>query len=252
MLNILESLIFNFLNKKTEFFDSSKIIKGSGDKVIIYQNCNYTGHKIELSIGNYDFGELKSLPGSFSEHDLGSIIVPKNIKVMVFSEDNYSGKNLLLTSDKSCLNFKTKSIKIENIIRNNISDNQDSSNKRLRLKEAENEINKQMEPHLNLLDKYKQHIDFDKLLYNLNTKNETVIQDLDKKIKSQQKSNKELNQENMKKIKLSKINHNKSINYEKKSSNLKNINIVLVVGILLLIGLLYLKFKKEYPLNPKI
>ena len=66
-----------------------------------FQNCNYSGYGIKLGVGDYNFSALSAR--GINNDDISSIRVPNGYKVYAYTNDNFGGNYLTLTSDNSCL-----------------------------------------------------------------------------------------------------------------------------------------------------
>lgn len=66
-----------------------------------YSDCNYGGHAIKLTIGDYPLSALTAR--GMSTDDVSSIKVPAGYTVYAYVDDNFSGNYLTLTADNSCL-----------------------------------------------------------------------------------------------------------------------------------------------------
>jgi len=71
-------------------------------EVTLYQDCEYGGWVSQgLDIGSYTTSQLESM-GIFND-DASSIEVSPGLKVTLFSNDNFTGTSITITSDKICL-----------------------------------------------------------------------------------------------------------------------------------------------------
>jgi hypothetical protein len=70
--------------------------------VIVYNECNYNGTAVRLLPGSYTLGQLQSLGGS--NDAISSLKVSPGYQVQLFADNNFTGADILLTADNSCLN----------------------------------------------------------------------------------------------------------------------------------------------------
>ncbi|MFM2395229.1 MAG: hypothetical protein RLZZ546_3212, partial [Bacteroidota bacterium] len=89
-------------------------INPTTDLVTIYNDCNYGGFSGGLDVGDYNLAALQSK--GVQNDVVSSIKVTQGYKVILYSDDNFLGSSVTLTSDSSCLdatwNDKVSSIKI--------------------------------------------------------------------------------------------------------------------------------------------
>ena len=92
------------MNSNTDLNNiKTKIIKDL-DHIVLFENCDYTGKRLELSIGKYNkitFGNIA--------------IIPPNIKVILYSDEDFKGKEYILM-DAICILNNYNSAIIEPII----------------------------------------------------------------------------------------------------------------------------------------
>lgn len=67
-------------------------------QVTLYDQCNYSGHKYYLSVGNYLAYQMK-----VKNDKLASIKIPNGMKVTLYEHDKYQGRSVTYTSNMNCL-----------------------------------------------------------------------------------------------------------------------------------------------------
>lgn len=68
--------------------------------ITVYQHCNYTGWSVNLEPGRYTLADLRSR--GFINDDASSIRVPAGYAADLYQNDQYLGRVLAVTGDKSC------------------------------------------------------------------------------------------------------------------------------------------------------
>ena len=235
-LNFIEKNLKNYLNKqsKRESFTDH-------DDVTLYQFKDYRGNEIFLKVGDYTFTDLEDLPGSFSPYDIESVKLKKNIKLIIYEDDDFQGVSQTVTKNKPFINVIARSLKVINTnkIYNTSSNNKDISGL---ISKIDDEAKIKANDIYELLKKYREYIDIDNLKFDVHIKNDSIISDLKKKIKQQLKNLKKLDQENTMKIKVNKEFQENIRNFEQKNKNYQTYNLCLLVVIVILSFLLYYKY----------
>jgi|GEM_PF-1762499 len=69
----------------------------------VYKDCSYKGTATSLTIGDYTLAALQSL--GVLDNDLSSLRVSSGYRVVLYTDDNFTGSSLTLRADNSCLVF---------------------------------------------------------------------------------------------------------------------------------------------------
>lgn len=233
---ILDGYLLNLSFNKTEHFTAH-------DDAILYQFKDYKGNEIFLSEGNYTFGNLENLPGSYTPYDIESIKLKPNIKLILYEDDNFQGPSRTITADKTFINVIARSLRVINTAQM-YNTSQNNSNIAGKVEELEDNIKEMTNEKYELLKKYREYIDIDNLKFDVHIKNDSIIADLNNKTKEQKKNIKKLSEENFKKSKVNKDVMKQVRELEEKSNNYKKY-IYFICFIILILGiLLFLKYKK--------
>lgn len=73
----------------------------NGMNATFYQNVNYSGSPVSLTLGNYTTSQLQA--AGISDNSISSILVPDGYQVIAYANDNFSGTSWTFTS--SALNL---------------------------------------------------------------------------------------------------------------------------------------------------
>ncbi len=68
--------------------------------VTVYSDCNFSGKKIKLALGDYTLAKLKAI--GIEDKDLSSVKISPKYKLILFSEDDFKGKSLAITGNTLC------------------------------------------------------------------------------------------------------------------------------------------------------
>jgi hypothetical protein len=71
----------------------------SGNKVTIYDQCNYGGQAVPLNAGRYNYNNM-----GLQNDRISSIRVPRGYKVIAYASKDFQGPTATFTYDESCLN----------------------------------------------------------------------------------------------------------------------------------------------------
>lgn len=109
--------------KITKTGESSGLTYTGGDKKVeFYLDANYSGTKVSLSAGRYDYNAMVS--AGIKNDALSSVKVPDGYRVTLYNDAGFSGGAKVLLQDTSSLgsfNDKTSSIVIEKVERVNFN-----------------------------------------------------------------------------------------------------------------------------------
>ena len=89
---------------------------------VVYQNCNNdTGYAIALNVGTYTTAQLNAL--GVADNDISRVTVQAGYQVTLYTDNNFGGSSIILTSEASCLtsnNFNdvVSSIKVSLVLPN--------------------------------------------------------------------------------------------------------------------------------------
>ena len=79
------------------------------DTICVYNESNYRGDSFRLGLGEYTYSDLQDEGFTFA----GSIMIPIDYKVTLYSEDNFTGNSIVLQKTmQNNESFDVKSIKI--------------------------------------------------------------------------------------------------------------------------------------------
>ncbi|WP_445722232.1 glycosyl hydrolase family 18 protein [Flavobacterium sp.] len=67
----------------------------------VYKDCNYGGYSAGLAVGNYTLSQLKAK--GILDNDISSVKVQSGYEVLLYTNDNFSGTSVIVTSDDICL-----------------------------------------------------------------------------------------------------------------------------------------------------
>lgn len=87
-------------------------------QVTTFENCNYTGKKADVPVGQYTWPNLLNDVDNLKDNDISSIKVGDGYKATLYADPNYKGRKFTVTRDIDCLkaqNFDDtmSSIKVE-------------------------------------------------------------------------------------------------------------------------------------------
>jgi hypothetical protein len=69
-------------------------------KATVYQHCKYEGRATSLEAGSYKLSDLKPL--GVRENDISSIRVASGYEVVLYEQDNFRGRSIVMKGNKSC------------------------------------------------------------------------------------------------------------------------------------------------------
>jgi predicted alpha-1,2-mannosidase len=69
--------------------------------VTVYSDCNFSGEKIKLAVGDYTLAKLKSI--GIEDNALSSIKISPKYKLVLFADDDFKGKSVTITANTLCL-----------------------------------------------------------------------------------------------------------------------------------------------------
>lgn len=81
----------------------------------VYQDCNFGGYAVGLGVGNYTLAQLTAK--KVRDNDLSSLKVNSGYEVVLYENDNFSGRSIILRGQQSCLvdsafNDKASSLRV--------------------------------------------------------------------------------------------------------------------------------------------
>jgi len=79
--------------------------------VVLFPECNFGGQGLNVEVGNYNATAMEAF--GFIRNTLSSVKVTDGFQITLYSEDNFSGDQLVLTTDNPCLDdFDNKAVSI--------------------------------------------------------------------------------------------------------------------------------------------
>ena len=73
----------------------------SVNKATVYQDCNYGGYAVGLPAGNYTLNQLQAR--GIRDNDISSLRVESGYEIVIYENDNFSGRSYTFSSDDTCL-----------------------------------------------------------------------------------------------------------------------------------------------------
>lgn len=77
----------------------------AGVAATAYADCSYTGKSVNLNVGRYTLAQLQAL--GLSNDVLSSMKVNAGFTIVLYENDNFCGKSVVLTANNSCLTDKS-------------------------------------------------------------------------------------------------------------------------------------------------